>query len=61
MAGKVKITQTGSSIGRRADQQDTLKALGLNKINRSREVDDTPSIRGMIAKVQHLLLIEPVK
>ncbi|WP_374378992.1 50S ribosomal protein L30 [Dongia sp.] len=61
MAGKVKITQVGSTIGRKFDQQDTLKALGLNKINRSKVVEDTPSIRGMIRKVQHLLLVEPVK
>ncbi|WP_374656614.1 50S ribosomal protein L30 [Dongia sp.] len=61
MADKVKITQVGSTIGRKFDQQDTLKALGLNKMNRSKVVEDTPSIRGMIRKVQHLLLIEPVK
>ena len=61
MAGKVKITQVGSTIGRKFDQQDTLKALGLNKMNRSKVVEDTPSIRGMIRKVQHLLLVEPVK
>ena len=61
MADKVKITQVGSRIGRSADQWDTLKALGLDKINRSRVVEDTPSIRGMIRKVQHLLLIESVK
>ena len=61
MAGKVKVTQTGSSIGRKSDQRDTLKALGLDKMNRSRVVEDTPSIRGMLRKVQHLLLIEPAK
>nr|WP_298681937.1 50S ribosomal protein L30 [uncultured Dongia sp.] len=61
MAGKVKVTQIGSSIGRPADQVGTLKALGLDKMNRTREVDDTPSVRGMLRKVQHLLLIEPAK
>ena len=59
--GKVKVTQTGSPIGRRHDQRATLKALGLDKMNRSRELDDTPSIRGMLDKVNHLLRIEPVK
>ena len=59
--GKVKVTQTGSPIGRRRDQRDTLKALGLDKMNRSRELDDTPSIRGMLDKVNHLIRIEPVK
>jgi large subunit ribosomal protein L30 len=61
MAGKVKVTQIGSSIGRPADQVGKLKALGLDKMNRTREVDDTPSVRGMLRKVQHLLLIEPAK
>lgn len=62
MAGKkVKITQTGSPIGRPSVQRDTLKALGLDKMNRSSVVDDTPSIRGMLRKVQHLIAIEPAK
>ncbi len=59
--GKVKVTQTGSPIGRPGDQRATLKALGLDKMNRSRELDDTPSIRGMLGKVNHLVRIEPVK
>ncbi|TDQ83796.1 LSU ribosomal protein L30P [Dongia mobilis] len=61
MAGKVKITQTGSPIGRPAEQRATLKALGLDKMNRSNVVEDTPSIRGMLRKVQHLIAIEPAK
>lgn len=61
MAGKVKITQTGSPIGRPSVQRDTLKALGLDKMNRSNVVEDTPSIRGMLRKVQHLIAIEPAK
>jgi large subunit ribosomal protein L30 len=59
--GKVKVTQTGSPIGRPSGQRATLKALGLDKLNRSRELDDTPSIRGMLDKVNHLIRIEPVK
>lgn len=61
MAGKLKITQIGSPISRKSDQRDTLIGLGLNKIRRSREVADTPSIRGMLRKVQHLIRIEEVK
>jgi large subunit ribosomal protein L30 len=61
MAGKVKITQTGSPIGRPAEQRATLKALGLDKMNRSNVVEDTPSIRGMLRKVQHLIAVEPAK
>ena len=57
---RVKITQVGSPIGRKSDQRATLRALGLNRINRSREIDDTPSIRGMLRKVGHLLRIESV-
>ena len=58
MTAKIKITQTGSPIGRKPGQRDTLKALGLNKMNRSSVVDDTPSIRGMVRKVAHLLRVE---
>ena len=56
---KLKITQTGSPIGRKPGQRDALKALGLNKMNRSNVVEDTPSIRGMVDKVAHMLKIEP--
>ena len=56
---KLKITQTGSPIGRKPGQKDTLKALGLNKMGRSNVVEDTPSIRGMVDKVAHMLKIEP--
>jgi large subunit ribosomal protein L30 len=57
MAAKatVRVTQTGSPIGRRADQRQTLIGLGLNKIGRSRVLEDTPSVRGMINKVSHLV------
>jgi large subunit ribosomal protein L30 len=54
----VTVTQTGSPIGRSADQEATLVGLGLNKLHRSRELEDTPSVRGMIAKVRHLLHVE---
>jgi len=61
MMAKLKITQIGSPIGRPKDQEATLIGLGLNKMNRTREVDDTPSIRGMLRAVQHLVRIEPAK
>ncbi|MCK4939935.1 MAG: 50S ribosomal protein L30 [Rhodospirillaceae bacterium] len=54
----LKVTQTGSSIGRPNDQLETLKGLGLNKIRRTRELEDTPSVRGMINKVSHLVRVE---
>ena len=52
------VVQTGSPIGRRADQEATLKGLGLNKRHRVRVLEDTPSVRGMIRKVQHLVRVE---
>ncbi|WP_019646027.1 50S ribosomal protein L30 [Novispirillum itersonii] len=54
----VTITQVGSPIGRRADQRATLIGLGLNKLHRTSTLEDTPSVRGMIAKVAHLLKVE---
>ncbi len=54
----VKVTQIGSPIGRTADQQATLIGLGLNKLHRTRELEDTPSVRGMINKVRHLLRVD---
>ncbi len=57
---QIKVTQTGSHIRRAPDQQATLIGLGLNKMNRSRVLEDTPSIRGMVAKVAHMLKVEDV-
>jgi large subunit ribosomal protein L30 len=54
----VIVTQVGSPIGRKKDQRETLIGLGLNKLHRTRELEDTPSVRGMIAKVQHLVRVE---
>jgi large subunit ribosomal protein L30 len=55
---KLKVTQVGSPIGRPKDQRQTLVGLGLNKLHRSRELEDTPAVRGMIRKVQHLVRVE---
>ena len=55
---KIKITQTGSPIRRTPDQRKTLVGLGLNKMHRSVELDDTPEVRGMIRKVQHMVSVE---
>ena len=59
MADKKSVTveQTGSPIGRRHDQEETLIGLGLNKLHRRRVLEDTPSVRGMIRKVAHLVRI----
>ena len=58
MKKTVIVTQTGSPIGRRKDQRETLIGLGLNKRHRTRELEDTPSVRGMIDKVKHLVRVE---
>ena len=56
MASKtLRVRQTGSPIRRPQDQRATLIGLGLNKVGRERELEDTPSVRGMIAKVSHLV------
>ncbi len=57
---KLKITQIRSTIGREKRQKRTVKALGLKKLNQTVIHDDTPSIRGMIEKVKHLLKLEEV-
>ncbi|MCH1515261.1 MAG: 50S ribosomal protein L30 [Alphaproteobacteria bacterium] len=54
----VTVIQTGSAIGRESSQRQTLVGLGLNKIGRKRELEDTPSVRGMINKVKHLVRVE---
>jgi large subunit ribosomal protein L30 len=54
----VKVTQTGSPIGRKPGQRETLIGLGLNKIRGTRVLEDTPAVRGMIRKVAHLLHVE---
>lgn len=56
-SGTITIEQTGSKIGRRFDQEQTLIGLGLNKRHRQRTLEDTPAVRGMIRKVQHLVRI----
>ena len=54
----IKVTQTGSPIRRTADQRATLIGLGLNKMHRTVELSDTPEVRGMIRKVQHMVSVE---
>lgn len=60
MAAKktVKVTQVASPIGRTQDQRATLIGLGLNKMRRTSELEDTPAVRGMINKVKHLIRVE---
>jgi large subunit ribosomal protein L30 len=55
---KIKITQTGSPIRRDKTQRATLVGLGLNKMGRTVEVEDTSEVRGQVRKVQHLVAVE---
>jgi len=57
MAKTIVVKQVGSPIRRPAVQRQTLIGLGLNKMHRVRELEDTPSIRGMVAKIPHLVEI----
>jgi large subunit ribosomal protein L30 len=54
---KITVKQIGSPIRRPKDQRDTLKGLGLNKMHRTRELEDTPAVRGMIRKIPHLVQV----
>ena len=55
---KIKVTQTGSPIRRTDDQRATLVGLGLNKLHRTAELEDTPEVRGMIRAVRHMVSVE---
>ena len=57
---KIRIKQVKSKIGSTERQKLTLQALGLNKVNASVEVEATPQINGMVAKVQHLVTVEKI-
>ena len=57
MAKNIVVKQIGSPIRRPQDQRATLVGLGLNKMHKTRELEDTPSVRGMINKIPHLVEI----
>jgi large subunit ribosomal protein L30 len=53
----ITLRQVASGAGRKAEQRATLKGLGLDKLNRTRTLEDTPEVRGMITRVRHLIEI----
>ena len=57
MAKTIVVKQIGSPIRRPAEQRATLVGLGLNKMHKTRELEDTPSVRGMVRKIPHLVEI----
>lgn len=60
-AGTLRITLVRSTIGRRFDQERTVRSLGLHKLHDSVVRQDTPSIRGMIQKISHLVTVEEIE
>lgn len=58
MANKLRVTWVKSGINQKADQRRTIRALGLRRLGQTVEHDDTPSVRGMITKVRHLVAVE---
>ncbi|HEV2128615.1 MAG TPA: 50S ribosomal protein L30 [Thermomicrobiales bacterium] len=58
--GRLRITLVRSVIGRSGDQARTVESLGLRKVNQTVEREDTPSIRGMVTKISHLVKVEEV-
>ena len=59
MALKLKVTLVRSPIDRKQNQKDTVRGLGLRRLNQSAVLEDTPAVRGMIRKVAHLVTVEP--
>ena len=59
--GRLKVTQTRSGIGGKQNQRDTLRSLGLKRINDTVVKEDRPEIRGMVATVTHLVTVEEVE
>ena len=55
---KIKVTQVGSPIRRPKEQRATLVGLGLNKLHKTSELEDTPEVRGMIRAVRHMVKVE---
>jgi large subunit ribosomal protein L30 len=58
--GQLKVTQVRSAIGRKKNQRETLRSLGLKRINDTVVQEDRPEIRGMVATVPHLVTVEEV-
>ena len=60
MAGRLRITQMRSTIGRVKEQKQMVRALGIKRLYQSVEHEDTPAVRGMVRKVAHLVKVEEV-
>ena len=60
MGDRIRVRQVRSAIGRTQDQRATLRGLGIRRMNQQVELENTPSVRGMIKKIIHLLEVEEV-
>ena len=58
---KIKVTYVKSAIGYRQSQKDTIRSLGLRRLNQTVVVDDNPSMRGMVETVRHLVRVDPAE
>ncbi len=58
---KIRVTYVKSAIGYRQSQKDTIRSLGLRRLNQSVVVDDNPSMRGMVETVRHLVRVDPAE
>ena len=58
---KIRVTYVKSMIGYRQSQKDTIRSLGLRRLNQSVVVDDNPSMRGMVETVKHLVRVDPAE
>jgi len=61
MSSKIRVKQVRSAIGRTQDQRDTLRGLGIRRLHQSVELENTPSVRGMVKKIIHLLEVTEVE
>jgi large subunit ribosomal protein L30 len=61
MSKRLRITQIRSAISRKRNQKETIRSLGIRRLNHTVEQDDTPAIRGMIATVRHLVRVEELE
>lgn len=61
MSKRLRITQVRSAISRLQSQKDTIRSLGIRRLNQTVEHNDTPAIRGMIAAVKHLVRVEEIE
>jgi len=61
MMGKLRVTQVRSAIGSKPKQRGTLRALGLGRIGKTNELEETPVLAGMLRKVRHLVSVEETR